>query len=104
MRVASQFEWRQQSLLIDQRDRSVRLLEKLRVAATSRHDYEPHDITDDEAAIQADAIEDRLVAIDTALNRIDSGTYGSCLTCGSTIAQNRLEALPTAASCRDCAA
>jgi RNA polymerase-binding transcription factor DksA len=104
MRVASQFEWRQQSRLLEQRDRSVRLLKRLRVAATSRSDYEPHDITDDEAAIQADVIENRLAAIDTTLDRINSGSYGSCLTCGSAIAQERLEALPTAASCRDCAA
>jgi RNA polymerase-binding transcription factor DksA len=104
MRVVSEFEWQQQSQLLDQRDRSERLLEGLRVAATSRPDYEPHDITDDEAAIQADAIEGRLTAINTALGRIDSGTYGACLTCGSTIARKRLEALPAAASCRECAA
>jgi hypothetical protein len=49
------------------------LHEALRVAATSRRDYEPHDVTDDEAAVQADAIERRLTSIDEALGRIDFG-------------------------------
>ena len=103
MRVRSRFEWRQQSRLLDQHARLTRLHEGLRVAATSRRDYEPHDITDDEAAIQADAIEGRLAAADEALNRIDSGRYGLCLMCGSAIADERLEALPAAALCRVCA-
>lgn len=95
--------WRQQSRLLDERDRLGRLHEALRVAATSRRDYEPHDVTDDEAAIQADAIEGRLAAMDEALERIHSGGYGICLVCGSEIAAERLKALPATALCRSCA-
>ncbi len=103
MRVWSRLEWQQQSRLLDERDRLRRLHVELRTAATSRRDYEPHDVTDDEAAIQADAIEGRLAATDEALNRIDSGSYGMCLVCGSRIAEERLEALPATALCRSCA-
>jgi DnaK suppressor protein len=103
MRVWSRLEWRQQSRLLDERDRLRRLHDGLRVAATSRRDYEPHDVTDDEAAIQADAIEGRLAAVDEALERIDSGGYGICLVCGSGIADERLEALPATALCLSCA-
>jgi hypothetical protein len=46
MRVWSRLGWRQQSLLLDERDRLRRLHEALRVAATSRRDYEPHDVTE----------------------------------------------------------
>ncbi len=103
MRVWSRLEWQQQSRLLDERDRLRRLHEELRVAATSRRDYEPHDVTDDEAALQADAIEGRLTTTDEALKRIDSGGYGTCLVCRSRIADERLEALPATALCRSCA-
>jgi RNA polymerase-binding transcription factor DksA len=103
MRVWSRVEWRQQSRLVDERNRLRRLHEALRVAATSRRDYEPHDVADDEAAVQADAIERRLTSIDQALERIDSGGYGTCLVCGSGIADERLETLPATAFCRSCA-
>ena len=83
MRVYSDAEWHQQSQLLGRRERLQGLLEDLRVAATSRADYEPHDVTDDEAAIQADAIEGRLAAIDVALDQIDEGGYGICGECGS---------------------
>jgi DnaK suppressor protein len=43
-----------------------------------------------------------LEAIDAALARLAGGTYGSCTSCGSPIAPERLEALPWAAQCIDC--
>ena len=46
--------------------------------------------------------EQHLAAIDAALARIDSGTYGACTSCGNAIAPERLEALPWAALCIDC--
>jgi RNA polymerase-binding protein DksA len=43
-----------------------------------------------------------LVAIDAALKRIDDGTYGKCVNCGSPIPEERLEAMPWATLCIDC--
>jgi RNA polymerase-binding transcription factor DksA len=37
-----------------------------------------------------------------AIERIDGGVYGVCVTCGKEIAPKRLDALPTAAHCWDC--
>jgi DnaK suppressor protein len=43
-----------------------------------------------------------LTAIDRALERIDTGTYGGCVNCGAQIAPERLEAMPWATLCIDC--
>ena len=45
----------------------------------------------------------RLLAdIDTALERMDDGSYGTCQECGTGIERERLEALPYATLCMDC--
>ncbi len=44
-----------------------------------------------------------LEGIDAALRRIDEGTYGICTNCGRPIPEDRLEALPWASLCIDCA-
>jgi RNA polymerase-binding transcription factor DksA len=44
----------------------------------------------------------RLAELDGALQRIDDGTYGRCVRCGSTIGRDRLEAIPHAALCVRC--
>ena len=43
-----------------------------------------------------------LAAIDAALERIEQGTFGTCVTCGKPIGAERLEALPYATQCIDC--
>jgi DnaK suppressor protein len=43
-----------------------------------------------------------LLQIDEALNRIDDGTYGFCLNCGSPISEKRLAAVPWTPHCVDC--
>ena len=43
-----------------------------------------------------------LAAIDSALTRIEGGTYGTCVNCGAQIAPERLEAMPWATLCIDC--
>lgn len=40
--------------------------------------------------------------IDRALQKMDSGAYGICESCGSQISPKRLQALPWAALCREC--
>ncbi len=44
-----------------------------------------------------------IAQIRAALGRIEDGTYGICVTCGESIAPARLEALPFAQHCIDCA-
>jgi len=41
--------------------------------------------------------------INAALARVEAGTYGTCVKCGSAIAVGRLEAHPWASLCIDCA-
>ncbi len=43
-----------------------------------------------------------LIEIDDALQRMDSGTYGSCANCRIEITKARLRALPWAKYCIDC--
>lgn len=103
MKVSTQFEWQQRLRLLDERDRLGRIVTDLRAAAISRAGYEPYDIIDDEAALQADAIEQRLAGVENALHRLDSGSYGQCRLCGEPIGAARLEALPAAEKCVKCA-
>lgn len=51
---------------------------------------------DDTLAENADKV---LYEIDAALRCLDEGTYGTCSVCGSTIPEERLEAVPYATLC-----
>jgi DnaK suppressor protein len=42
-------------------------------------------------------------SIGAALNRIDQGRYGLCVSCGGAIGAKRLAAIPTAITCLSCA-
>ena len=44
-----------------------------------------------------------LGALDRAADRIVAGTYGVCLRCGAPIPDERLDALPAAETCLECA-
>jgi len=48
--------------------------------------------------------EEIIAQIDSALERMDNGTYGQCARCGQMIAPERLEALPYANYCINCQA
>ena len=52
----------------------------------------------------SDDLEDVLVQVNAALQRIDQGTYGKCQRCGKQIAPERLEAFPYVMYCIDCQA
>ena len=47
---------------------------------------------------------ERLADADAALERMDSGEYGTCADCGTQIPVARLEARPLSILCVDCAA
>jgi DnaK suppressor protein len=50
-----------------------------------------------------DRAQAQLELVDAALARLDGGTFGLCIRCGNTIPAARLEALPWAATCIECA-
>jgi len=85
----------------------------LRVQRTETELREPLDPDFEEQAVDLED-HDTLEALDSAgrqeirriegaLSRISAGLYGTCATCGGPIAPKRLEALPTAIQCIDCA-
>ena len=57
----------------------------------------------DEQVIFAQNEEQLLEDVEAALQRIEAGTYGNCELCGREIPMERLDALPQAATCIQCA-
>jgi RNA polymerase-binding transcription factor DksA len=64
--------------------------------ATVRQNDEVLDELAEEERLQA-------IAIRAALQRMEDGTYGRCVTCDAPISPQRLEALPYATQCIACA-
>ncbi len=59
---------------------------------------------DDEALeAQGALVAQEIASIRRALDRIEDGSYGSCVKCGADISDGRLEARPEAALCIKCA-
>ncbi|MDP9453026.1 MAG: TraR/DksA C4-type zinc finger protein [Actinomycetota bacterium] len=56
-----------------------------------------------EHRVLANSIQDSLVDIDHALEKLDQGGYGLCERCGMEIGQARLEAMPATRFCIACA-
>lgn len=75
------------------------------VSTDDEHDPEGHTIAFERqqvAGLLRDA-RSRLADLDDALARIDEGTYGRCERCGGPIGDERLEAIPGASLCIECA-
>jgi DnaK suppressor protein len=102
--------------LLAERDRVVKAIENLRSEnAASAEDIADESIGQHLADVATetydrelgDSLEENseqvLGGIDAALQRIDEGTYGICTNCGKQIPEERLEALPWASLCIDCA-
>lgn len=49
------------------------------------------------------AAQNEILLLKKAMTRIKDGTYGTCLSCGEKISDERLEAVPYAPLCRTCA-
>ena len=49
------------------------------------------------------AAHERLGEVEAAIRRANAGTWGVCTHCGSAISPERLEALPSASACIECA-
>lgn len=56
-----------------------------------------------EAEALAHTLQETLSDVEAALARMDEGTFGTCEGCGQQIAAPRLEAMPAARLCIDCA-
>ena len=56
-----------------------------------------------EAMTLASSLQDQLDDVERALAKMDDGTYGQCENCGKEIGEARLEAIPNARHCIDCA-
>lgn len=83
------------------------IIEAARLVSTDdEHDPEGATIAFERSqtsALLADAVR-HLADLDTALERIAAGHYGTCERCGDAIARDRLLARPTARTCITCAA
>lgn len=55
------------------------------------------------ALARKEYIESQIKALRQALERTQTGTYGRCQNCGKEIEAERLEILPSATTCADCA-
>jgi RNA polymerase-binding transcription factor DksA len=75
------------------------------VATDDEHDPEGHTIAFERQQLASLLEESRIQAeeLAAAIDRLDAGTYGICEACGRPIAPARLEALPAARRCIDCA-
>ncbi|MGA8850789.1 MAG: TraR/DksA C4-type zinc finger protein [Aeromicrobium sp.] len=73
--------------------------------ADDEHDPEGATIAFERSQIAAlvRQTQDHLAEIDAAVERLDTGTYGTCERCGETIGAERLGARPTARTCIQCA-
>lgn len=80
-------------------------LESLGEQRRSDHDWLDQAADEEGSAVAArlsEAEYRELAAIDAALRRISSGTYGECESCGGPVGQQRLRALPEAQLCTSC--
>lgn len=60
------------------------------------------DLSEDISLKQLSTHRETLLKIDTALRKIEEGTYGICDDCGDEISEERLKIMPFAIMCRDC--
>jgi DnaK suppressor protein len=99
-------------LLLDERQRVSDAIAHLHAEnAGSQDDEAPETGDADTATVTLDreldySLEENstrvLDEIDSALRRIEDGTFGTCQRCGNAIALERLEAMPYATKCIDC--
>ena len=54
------------------------------------------------SALETEAVQ-QIAEIGAALQRLEAGTYGVCISCGEPVGEGRLKVRPAATQCRDCA-
>ena len=95
--------------------RRAQLLDRFRYANAladelnaEQHEVEVIDVANDQWDVKVlaklgDSETRQLTAVLAALRRLADGSYGTCMRCKSRIAPARLDAVPEAAMCADCA-
>ena len=86
-------------------------LERVRDDLRREREPRPRDSADAAIAVENDEVlqaiertgERELALIGDALDRIEHGVFGLCIRCAGDIDRGRLQALPYASHCRDCA-
>lgn len=95
--------------LLDDLDASVRTLagEQGDTAELSHLDQHPAEAASEITELERDdamraVMDSQREQVVEALGRLDAGTYGTCVECGATLPDERLDARPEAARCVDC--
>ena len=96
--------------LQDERDRLHDQLRQMGVGPGGKLDFDDGfadsgQVTAERGEVEAlgGTLLDTLREIEDALSKFDAGTYGLCESCGNQIAEARLEAMPAARLCINCA-
>ena len=96
--------------LQEERDRLHDQLRQMGVGPGGRLDFDDGfadsgQVTAERGEVEAlgGTLLDTLREIEDALSKFDAGTYGLCESCGNQIAEARLEAMPAARLCINCA-
>ncbi len=87
-------------------DHDAMVAASLDTNADDEHDPEGTTIAFERSQIGAlvRQVRHHLSEVDAALARVDAGSYGACEACGAPIGDARLDALPAARLCIECAA
>lgn len=92
---------------VDTLRRELDAVQRLRSENSDDDEHDPEGATTSQLWSQSvgilEAAQRELDDLDTAIRRLEAGTYGVCQRCGQAIAPARLEARPDATLCIDCA-
>ncbi len=88
--------------LIDERSEINRKWRELHQPVVETEEAAQQDTVSRTASMREHIGIDEIEAVDSALGKIDSGTYGTCEGCGESIAAARLAAVPWARCCSTC--
>lgn len=108
MRDLLEAERAETQALIDRLTQGIDEVSTAREGDNSDDEHDPEEATlafeRSQAATLLEQSENRLDEIAEAVDRLNAGTFGTCIDCRRPIAEARLEARPYAAKCVNCAA
>ena len=90
--------------LVELEERAAKIKADISEPLSADFEDQAVEAEDDEALLAQEAlVMQEVAAVRAAIARLDDGRYGVCMTCGEDIAIARLEALPEATLCINCA-